>query len=366
MKIRLFSLSLLLSLFSLAAFAQPAPDTTRSFTVTGYLDGYYGFDFGQPASGSRPYLYNASRQNEFSVNVGMVDAKYTAQRVRARFALGTGTYFAANYAAEPSWAQYVYEGSVGSKLFENSEVWLDLGVLPSPYGYEGAISKDQLNLTRSFSAENSPYYLGGAKLTGTFGKLTAAIFVINGWQNIQETNTNKSLGTQLQYKASDKWLFNWSTYYGDLPSQTDNSRKQFFSDLYVSYTPNSSFQAIALFDFGIQEQTPGADLSDATWHTANITARYWLTDKLGIGGRAEYYTDTKSAIIAPVTATDFGISGFSTYGGSLNLDWRPASNILLRLEGRSLSSSKDVYIDADGAASSSNFAVTCGMALTID
>lgn len=336
-----------------------------TFAYSGYLEGYYSFEFNEPADG-RPYFYNHHRQNEFSANLALLRVGYSAERLRANFGFGTGTYFAANYAAEPTWAQFVYEGYGGVKLSAKRELWLDLGVLPSPYGYEGAISKDQLNLTRSFSAENSPYYLSGARLMGTFGKVTAAVLVLNGWQNIQETNTNKSLGTQVQYKPNDRWLFNWSAYYGDLPGQADNDRKQLFNDLYFSYTPNTKFQAIGLFDFGLQQQTSDGELNDATWHTANLTARYWLTGEVGLGGRLEYYTDRNVAIIVPTTLGESGVEGFSTRGASLNLDYRPSGNALLRVEGRYLFSSQPVFLGSDGLPTDNSLGVTVSLAVTLD
>ncbi len=47
------------------------------------------------------------------------------------------TYFEANYAAEPVGLRQLFEASVGLKLATTREIWLDAGVLLSPYGCEG-------------------------------------------------------------------------------------------------------------------------------------------------------------------------------------------------------------------------------------
>ena len=91
-----------------------------------------------------------------------------------------------------------------------------MGIFSSHLGFESALSKDNWTLTRSLNAENSPYYETGARLTYEVGpKLTLTGLVLNGWQNIRETNQAKALGTQLQWKPTAKVLINSSTFYGN-------------------------------------------------------------------------------------------------------------------------------------------------------
>jgi len=348
-----------------------AQDSLRSsgtprLHVSGYAEAYIGLDDPAPQEANRPYLFSTNRHNEFSVNVAYINVMAETERTRGCLKLGTGTYFAANYTAEPEWARTVLEATIGVRLMPQHKVWLDVGVLPSPFGYEGALSLDQLNLTRSLSAENSPYYLSGARLSGRFGRVSAALFAVNGWQNIQETNTNKSFALQLQYTPSQTWLVNLSTYYGDLPSQADNNRRQFFSDFYVAFTPNSRFQAVGLVDVGLQQQTPTGALTQATWYTANLTARYWLFEKLGLGARAEYFADADQAVVVPQTAETYGVRAFRTAAGSLNLDWRPAPSLLLRLEGRYLFSSQgDVFLNNAGQPVANYGMLTASLAVRL-
>ncbi|NJO01090.1 MAG: outer membrane beta-barrel protein [Bacteroidia bacterium] len=130
-------------------------------TVGGYVDAYYGYNFAQP-EGSVPYFVSMARHNEVNINLAFVDVRYTSPNVRARFAPGFGTYMNANYANEEGVLKNLLEASVGVRLVKN--IWLDAGILPSPYTNEGPISKDQLMYTRSFAPEYVPYYLAGARL----------------------------------------------------------------------------------------------------------------------------------------------------------------------------------------------------------
>lgn len=102
-----------------------AQDTTSSITsqtanaliFSGYVEGYYTYDFTKPANNNRPgFLYNHNRHNEFNVNLAFVKASYSSERVRANLAVAAGTYMNANYAAEPATLKNIYEANAGYKL----------------------------------------------------------------------------------------------------------------------------------------------------------------------------------------------------------------------------------------------------------
>lgn len=368
--------ALVLSTLSLPLAAQDVRQdslrnaATNSVTLNFIVDGYYGYDFSRVAPQDRqPFFYSANRHNEFTVNLAMFDALYSSERVRGRLAAGFGTYFEANYAAEPQGLRHLFEASVGIKLAATQDIWLDAGILPSPYGYEGAISLDQLTYTRSLSAENSPYYVSGAKLTFPLGrKATLAVFGLNGWQNIRETNRHKSLGTQLQVKPQDGVLLNWSTYIGNertedrlvdgLPTPGNGLSTRWFSDLYAYWKASDRLELLALFDIGAQAFTDSLNRDASAWYTANAIARYSLTDQLAIAGRLEMYSDQRGVIIASRAADT---QRFTAYGGSLGLDYSPASNVRLRIEHRLLTAPSDQFTDRDGNPTDINHFVTASL-----
>jgi hypothetical protein len=88
-------LLLLLASAHLPARAQlttsaPASDSIGPgpLTVYGYLDAYYGYDIKHVETNSRPgFLYSHNRQNEFSVNQGIVGLRYDNGQVRGTLAL---------------------------------------------------------------------------------------------------------------------------------------------------------------------------------------------------------------------------------------------------------------------------------------
>ncbi len=123
-----------------------------------------------------------------ALNLGLVHVGYAKQRMRAALGLMAGTYPQANLIAEPELLRNIFEARVGLKLSKRKELWLDAGVFPSHIGLESAIGIDNWTLTRSVIAENSPYYLSGARLTWTLSKkLELAALMMNGWQRIRTT-----------------------------------------------------------------------------------------------------------------------------------------------------------------------------------
>ena len=116
------------------------------------------------AGNTLPYMVSSAQNNTFAVNLAMLDIRYQTSGIRARLVPAFGTYMNANLANEPGTLKNLLEASVGVRISQKHDVWLDAGILGSPYTNENPVSKDQIMYTRSLSAENSPYYLSGMKL----------------------------------------------------------------------------------------------------------------------------------------------------------------------------------------------------------
>lgn len=306
-------------------------------TVEGYIDAYYSYNFNKPGNANRPYSVSMNRHNEMTINLAFIDVKYSSSRLRARVVPGFGTYINANYADEPGALKNIVEANAGIKLFKSKSIWFDFGVFGSPYTNESAISKDHLAYTRSFAPEYVPYYLSGVKVSMPIAKKWNAYFyLINGWQQIQDANTGKSIGTQLEHRPNNYWLLNWNTYVGTETSSVNPTfGMRYFTDFYFIYT-KEKWSATGCAYVGIQNRD---GQQRATWWQANVIARYNITEKISATGRVEYFDDPHEVMINPTT----GVSGFSSYSTSLGVNAKPAENVLFRLEGRSFFSSKEMF-----------------------
>jgi hypothetical protein len=315
---------------------------TPKIKFSGYLETYYGYDFNRPSTNTRPgFVYSHNRHNEVNLNLGFIKANYESENVRANVALMTGTYAHANLAAEPDVLKNIFEANAGIKLSKTQNLWLDAGIFSSHIGFESAISKDCWVLTRNISSENSPYYETGAKLTygSSDGKLTASILFLNGWQRInrQDGNSKPAGGLQLTYKPSGKITLNYSNYIG---SEGLNAVRvnRIYHNFYAIMQVNPQFGITAGFDYATQQKVKGQSAKNEIIAPVLI-AQYKFDPKWAIAGRVEYDEDKNGIFVATNTP-----NGFKTMGYSLNLDYAPVSNAVIRLEGKLYNSKDKVFI----------------------
>lgn len=330
-----------------------------TLTISGFLDVFYVYDFNQPkASERQTFLFNHNRHNEFNLNTGIVKLAIEHSKYRTNIALQTGTYANDNYSEEPGLLKSIFEANVGFPLNKNNNLWIDAGVFASHIGFESAISSDNWTLTRSLLAENSPYFLTGAKLTYKANEKWEFVgLVLNGWQRIQrlEGNSMPSFGTQINFSPTENLTLNWSTFIGtDDPDST--RRMRYFNNFYGQFQLTEKFGLIAGFDIGTQQRLKGSSVYDL-WFSPVIIGQYAINKTWKSTIRAEYYQDETGIIIQTGT-----INGFKTTGLSLNFDYSPANNIIYRFEGRWLNS-KDKIFESKSTSIENNFIIATSLAI---
>lgn len=326
------------------------------FTFSGYLETYYSYDFGNPDNHLRPgFFYSHNKHNELNLNLGLAKVNYAKGNVRANFALMAGTYPQYNLAAEPGLLKNVYEANVGVKISKSKNLWVDAGIMPSHIGFESAIGKDCMNLTRSILAENSPYYEAGIKIgyTSPSEKWYLGGMYLNGWQRIQKIDGNQTpaFGTQATYKPTSRVTLNWSTYFGN--EQPDiYKRWRYFNNFYGQFKVSEKTSLVAGFDIGAQQTTKGSSDFDV-WYSPIVIMQYKPTAKIQLSARGEYYQDKQGIIIATGTP-----NGFKTYGFSANVDYLFTDNVMFRLEARNLNSKDDVFLKNNSPTNQNTFLTT--------
>jgi hypothetical protein len=327
-------------------------DTTGAEKVTfsGFVDVYYRYDLNEPEGGNIPYFVSSARHGEVNINLAYLGMHFRNDKVRARFYPSFGTYMNSNYAAEAGSLKYLLEANAGICLNKKRAIWLDAGVLGSPYTNESAISKDHFMYTRSLAPEYVPYYLSGLKLTLPLSeKVNLYAYVLNGWQNIFETNETPALGTQVEYRPHAKWLLNFNTYAGNEKSkQSPTAGMRFFGDVYCIYNPDGIFSMTACTYMGFQEFTAPKQQYNRWWQV-NWIGRIKLGKANFISLRAEYFDDPDGVVVRNITKER------AFQAGSLGLGYtRSVSrNGLFRLEYRHFYSPVNTFINRNGATNQS-------------
>ena len=181
---------------------------------------------------------------------------------------------------------------------------------------------------------------------------------MNGWQNISETNSAKSVGAHIDYVPSTSTTYSYFNYLGDeAPDSATHRQVRFYNGIGLKSALSSQFLVMAELDFGTQGRASGAGSSH--WYGGMITGRYQATPLAAIVGRLERYDDRDQVLI--VTGVP---DGFRANGASIGLDVTPQPRVLWRSELRGFNGERAVFPKHDGGPSRSDAFVVTSLGLT--
>lgn len=309
-------------------------DSPFNFTVG--IDLYYAFDFNKPLDRDRQYVTQAARHNEFNLNWGFIKATFDNDRIRANLGLQTGTYPIFNYVNESSdLLRLIAEANAGVRITD--QIWIDAGIMPGHIGYESTFSFDNELYTRSLLAENTPYYQTGIQLSAAVSEdFDIRFLVLNGWQNIAETNNAKSVGLQLNYRLNDRLVLNYSNYLGNESTIQGQKKIRFYNDFYARYDIQDDWHVVAQLDYGTQEQLSSEDQGHI-FAIMGLT-QYRISERFHVAARIEHFNDNKEILVNTGTP-----NGFKNTNVGMSFDYIPVSYVKCRLEARSFFSPDEIY-----------------------
>ena len=96
---------------------QEVSNKLSNFTISGYTEVFYSYDFNQRADHIRqPFFYTFNRHNEVNVNIARLKAEYATDNMRVNIALMAGTYPEDNLSAEQGMLKLVQEANIGFRI----------------------------------------------------------------------------------------------------------------------------------------------------------------------------------------------------------------------------------------------------------
>ncbi len=286
----------------------------------------------------------AQKANQLGLNLAAVDVSLDANPVGFHVVAvaGTGTDVVHGGELHPDNVRNIYQASASYKLNVGRGVTFELGIQPSHIGNEVFFSKDNWNYTRGWMGEFSPYYQTGLKIATSLDEhWSGQLWLMNGWQNIEDNNSGKAFGTQVAY-AKDALGFSVNTFFGpELPE--DEAHWRSFLDFVGTLKISSNVQLAGSLDLG-EQRRPG--LPPARWQGASLWLRTLLSKSSSSSShssalslRAEYFHDPDAAV-SPVLQT--------LVGETLTLEVRPHPQLILKLEGRYDHSTAAAFGGPDG------------------
>lgn len=337
---------------SLAALAQEAAppqnsqqaaapaDYWHSMKYSGIFDVYGAKSFNNPGSKVNSLRNFDVKANRPDINMARFSIAHDAEPIgfRVDFAAGRATQII--HGAEQggrAW-QYIQQAYVSAKPFKGSGFQLDFGKFYTAAGAEVTETHLNWNYSRALLYANGPYYHFGVRATTPVNKYwTVGGQLLNGWNNVKDNNTGKTVGLTSALSLGKVTVAN-AVYLG--PEKTDtNEEWRNFYDTVVIVNWNKKVSSYVNFDYGVDKNRV---LGDNSFWGIGVATRVAVTDKIAIAPRFEVYDDERGFI----TGTQQRLNEFTITG-----EYKFREGVISRLEYRRDSSDTPFFTRGASPAS---------------
>lgn len=329
--------------------------TPSSYTLNGYVETAYTYAFQNPSNGIIDYRGFDNRHNTFTIQNAVLDAAGKLGPLSARIAVQIGRTPDTYYLSEPysagsagtpgssltNWRyiQQVYAGYKTNKVAKSLAI--EMGIFLSPIGYEQMAVKDDWNFSRSNLFYGLPFYHTGARITLEATDRTTIMFMVcNGWNSIVDSNSGKSIVSQIQYKIPDRLSLSL-LYMGGPERAKDAPEGQPWRHL-VDGT--AQFDATKWLSFAV-EASAGLERNrygTSTWEAAAIYARAQPVSWLYLAARQDIFAEQQGHNSQGTASWIFFPTG-RVNSTTFTIDGRPHDNVSVRLEYRRDQAASDIY-----------------------
>jgi Putative beta-barrel porin-2, OmpL-like. bbp2 len=269
---------------------------------SGYLDGYYGYNYNRPsnaANGQANDLYNFNdKTDQFNLAGAVLTLNHNPDPigVHADLIFGRANDLI-HSSSEKGTANYIEQAYVSFTPAKTHGSEFDFGQFVTSAGAEVIPAMSDWNYSRSILfAWAIPYYHFGLRTSTPFTKTwTAGLQVVNGWNNDVANNGGVTIGLT---SALTKPKYAWALNYYTGPSNFDTQKGyRNLIDTTVTLTPNAKFNAYINYDYG-QNRTDaftsgGVTTPEASDHWSGVAfdAHEQMNAKNAVSVRYEYFND---------------------------------------------------------------------------
>jgi hypothetical protein len=344
-----------------AAPAAPAAAPTWSvgpMDLSGFIDGYYSFNFNRPNT-TEGYdqinqLYNFNdKTDQFELSAAKLTLNHDPDPVGAHvdFIYGRTNDLINNATANTttttfvaSQLPYLEQAFLSLKPPKAKGFEMDFGKFVTSAGAEVIEAKDNWNYSRSLLFVNAiPYWHFGARTSLPVSKAeTIGFQLVNGWNNVSKSNGGVTgIFTSAYTKTKAAWDLNYIV--GPENANTTNGLRNLI-DTTLLLTPPGKTNAYINFDYGRNQDgtyvcgtSPTVICGDTKlndWWGAAGAVHIQASAKNAIALRGEYFTDPQG--FQTGTAQNL-VEGTFTY------EYKWVEGALMRIEYRCDASNKNYF-----------------------
>ena len=266
-----------------------------------YFDLSYILNFNFPENHLWRNRSTAARHNEFAPNMALLYVrKDVNESSRWGMELGVqGGYDTERFAFLPGEREvsgadtlrHIHRANVSYLAPAGRGLMITAGLFNSLIGYESLYAKDNVNYTRSWIADNTPYMMFGINAKYPVSDaLTLTAFIVNGYYHLSHPNDQPSYGAQWAYKATPRLTVTQTLYGG--PDQT-NTALQFWR-VYANHIVEwrgDDWTLAASYDVGTENVAARQGSPRAFVMGGNAVARWHVAGPWSLAVRPEFYWD---------------------------------------------------------------------------
>ncbi|GMU63722.1 MAG: hypothetical protein AMXMBFR34_54850 [Myxococcaceae bacterium] len=335
-----------------------ASGTAGQFTLSGYAEAFYQWNFNQPGNNLTNFRGFDNRHNTFTIANAVLDVRWDYGRVFGRVALQVGHTPSTYYLAEPGFGgasganatgpelwKYLQQANVGYTFDVGRGLLVEAGIFLSPISPEAMAIKDNWNWSRSNLFFGLPFYHTGARASLPLSdRWTVTLAAYNGWNSVVDNNKEKSVSLQATYAVPTKLALSL-LYFGGVERSGDSSEGRpwrHLLDAHVTWTVTPRVALLLHLNAGVEANALGL----AAWAAGAVYGRVQLASWLWAAARLDGFVEQTPAGGAPI----FWPERFMA-SQTLTLDARPHERVSIRLEFRHDESGGPVFFDRAGSMS---------------
>ena len=192
--------------------------------------------------------------------------------------------------AGSDWLRHLGPTTVSVLARAGEGLTLQAGIFGSFIGYDSLYAKDNLNYTRPWGADFTPYLMMGLNAQYPFTeRLTGTAFLINRYWHLAHANDAPTSGCQLAYKATGQVTLKETLLYGPHQADTAIDLWRFLSDSIAEWKGD---RLIVAFEYFVGTEKLAAPASArALWMAAQLPFHLALTHGFSLTIRPEVYWD---------------------------------------------------------------------------
>jgi hypothetical protein len=279
--------------------AAPASAQDAGWQFGGFADLAYLFDTNRPANHETRSRGTAWRVNEPAFNIaGVSVATDRRRRWRAELIVQAGRD-AEKFAVSPTapnlkgsdWLRHVGRASVSYDV--RPVLRIQGGIFNSLIGYDSLYAKDNLNYTRPWTADFTPYLMMGANAAWQVtDRVSVTPYIVNGYWHLAAANHVPSSGMQISFAKSSQMTIKQTVMIGPHQAETSVGLWRILSDTIAERKWSSGLVAINAQI--ASERVDESGRPRAWWAAAQVPMAWSIAPRWRIAVRPEAAWDSRA------------------------------------------------------------------------